>query len=304
MNSSSAKRVAVIDVGSNTIKLIIASRGKRKPIRIEDFIVEDTRIGEGMTGNPPTIDNNAIERGTDAIARLAKIAHEKTNTLSIVATSAVRDATNKQAFVAKAESKSGHKLTVLTGEEEADLIGRGLQCDPKLKNLTDFFILDLGGGSLECIQFSNRKSIQSQSFQLGAVRLASLLLENRKCPLSSKDEESITKHVANTWITSNFANASSPSSIVVITGGTSSILADIMDKRQITLSEFSEIKTQICNANLASRIANFDIPKSRADIFPTALVTIEQSLKHLDCQTIRFSKYNLRYGVADMSLGE
>src|SRR5688572_18374185 len=89
--------VAVIDVGSNSIKLLVAARGEAEPVVAVRFVVEETRIGEGMTTHPPTITQDAVERGAAAIARLVEAAGP-VRPLCIVATSAARDASNRQQF--------------------------------------------------------------------------------------------------------------------------------------------------------------------------------------------------------------
>lgn len=299
------KSVGVIDVGSNTIKLLIAKPGAKVPAEQVDFIVEETRIGEGMTGHPPIIDEQAIERGAAAIARLTKAA-EHCDALCIVATSAVRDAHNKQAFVNAVEKASGHELRILSGDEEAAFIGTALRCDPALNQLDSYSLLDLGGGSLECIQFSGHKVKKSQSLQLGSVRLASLLLEDRLSSLPHDKRAQIASYVAERWSVSKFPANSSPSEIAVLTGGSAKHLAQSLSPKQleqgINSAEFSKIANHICDLTFEQRIAEYDLPPNRADIYPTAMVTLERSLQHLSCDRIYFSDYNLRFGIATMLL--
>lgn len=303
--SSSVKTVGVIDVGSNTIKLLIAKAGETVPAEKLDFIVEETRIGEGMTGDPPSISPDAIARGAAAIARLVKAA-ASCDALRIVATSAVRDASNQRDFEEAVENACGQKLQILSGDEEAALIGLALACDPALTKLDSYSLLDLGGGSLECIQFENRKIQRAQSFQLGSVRLASLLLEDRASALSPANQKKIASHVKAVWSASQFEAGSCPSKIAILTGGTAKHLALTLGEQQlangIKRTEFSEIADRLCSLALEDRVRAYDIPESRADIFPTAMVTLVASLAHLGCERIYFSEYNLRFGVATQLL--
>lgn len=295
------KSVGVIDVGSNTIKLLIAKSGKTLPAELIDFIVEETRIGEGMTGNPPTIDDKAIERGAAAIARLVKLA-SGCSSLSIVATSAVRDAHNRQAFVEAVRARCGQEIRILSGDEEASYIGLALSCDPALTHLQSFSLLDLGGGSLECIQFSNRELQKAESLQLGSVRLCSLLIQDRKIPFGPEQKKQVTNYVSERWSASKFPANSSPSEIAVLTGGAAKHLAQSLSNRQLDnglgLEEFTEIASHLGSLPLEERVRVYGIPQSRADIFPTAMVTLEASLKHLGCKRLYFSEFNLRFGVA------
>ncbi|MDQ8200422.1 hypothetical protein QEH56_19815 [Pelagicoccus enzymogenes] len=295
------KSVGVIDVGSNTIKLLIAKPGKTLPAEKVTFVVEETRIGEGMTGHPPVIDKEAIARGSAAIARLVKAAAD-CDSLCIVATSAVRDASNKQEFVNAVEKACGHELRILSGDEEAAFIGEALKCDPALSHLDSFSLLDLGGGSLECIQFLNGRLRDAQSLQLGSVRLASMLIANREVPLDSSNRAKISNYVNECWLASKFPANSSPSEVAVLTGGAAKHLAEALSGKQLDgglrFEEFRKIAHHICDLPLNERVKKYGIPASRADIFPTAMATLEASLNHLGCERLYFTEFNLRFGVA------
>ncbi len=310
MSSSQASRsgtVGVIDVGSNTIKLLVAQLDPSRELEVLKYKVEDTRIGEGLTGHPPSIDESAMQRGAAAIQRLVDAA-ETVDSLCIVATSAVRDAANKQAFVNLVEKTTGHALRVLSGDEEAEFIGRGILADPRLRHLRAFSLLDLGGGSLECLQYADDAVLRSESLRLGSVRLASLLLEDRNRPLSAPDEQRIASYAEERWLASPIPRGSSPSEIAILTGGAASLLGETLgDERRdqgLSISEFSAIKRRLCAATFDERVADFAIPASRADIYPTALVTLEASLRHLGCAYVHFSHYNLRYGIAATLLAQ
>ena len=188
----SQKQVGIIDVGSNTIKLLIAECSDNKQIRETRFEIEETRIGEGITGNPPNIDEAAIRKGALAIARLHSLAREHDlDALRIVATSAVRDAANRNRFIESIHEEIGVTIEILSGDEEARLIGKGLQCDPELSHLKNYFLIDLGGGSMECIQFIDQRVTISRSLDLGAVRLTSEHISDRHAPVRSQEAEAI-----------------------------------------------------------------------------------------------------------------
>ncbi len=303
--NSSLETVGVIDVGSNSIKLLIAGRGETSPVKNIEYIVEETRIGEGMTSDPPVIHPAAIQAGAEAIQRLAAKA-ERCDALCIVATSAVREASNKQDFVNAVEQACGRELRILSGDEEANLIGEGMQCDPALTELDTYTLLDLGGGSLECIHFVGHRMQEAISLPLGSVRLASLIVANRHQPLSPKDQAGIEKHVLGIWQRSPFAQGSSPSSQAVLTGGAANIISEHLDPSSCqqgwSIEEFAKLGTQICRADYETRKRVFAIPESRADIFPTAMTTLQTTLEYLGCNRLYFSKYNLRYGLARILL--
>ena len=112
-----------------------------------------------------------MTRGMGAIRELLDEASNFSPTKTIlVATSAVRDAKNGAQFREKILKATGKTIRILTGDEEATLIGRGLVCDPALSQLSDFYVFDLGGGSLECLAFKGRKD---QAVAKSSTRLRS-----------------------------------------------------------------------------------------------------------------------------------
>lgn len=295
--------VGIIDVGSNTIKLLVAKPGTEVPAEKISFLVEETRIGEGMTGKPPTIDQDAISRGSAAIERLVRAAEAAAcDALCIVATAAVREAANKQEFVNAVEKVCGHELRILSGYEEAILIGLALRCDPALTQLTSYSLIDLGGGSLECIQFSDHIMTKAQSLPIGSVRVAASLIKDRAAPLSSHDISRIQTYVKEAWQVSNFRYKSSPSPVAVLTGGAAKHLAASFPFEQreagIPVAELKKVTKHLCKQPIDARISQYQIPASRADIFPTAALTLVESLDHLGCERIYFSEFNLRFGIA------
>jgi exopolyphosphatase/guanosine-5'-triphosphate,3'-diphosphate pyrophosphatase len=164
--------VAVIDIGSNSIKLLVASRDAEGRIATLASRTLDARISAGISQEAPELTEESMQRGIGAIRELLAVAAPLSSRQTIlVATSAVRDAVNGQVFRERVRQATGQAIRLLSGEEEANLIGRGLTCDPALADLRDFYVFDLGGGSLECLAFRDRRIEQAVSLQLGCVRL-------------------------------------------------------------------------------------------------------------------------------------
>lgn len=300
----SRRPVGIIDVGSNSIKLLIAEQSSSGLISSVLFEVEETRIGEGMTGLPPRIEASAIEKGTQAIARLYDIAKtHNLHSLRIVATSAVRDAVNRGVFIESVKATTGLELETLSGDQEARLIGKGLQCDPGLSHLSSYSLLDLGGGSMECILFKDGIVTSANSFNLGAVRLASKFISDRYRALAASEAQAIRDHVAELFADANIQANASPSTVAVLTGGTASILAARQGdfQNRISFAELNAFRMEVSSFSEPERVTQMKVPESRADIFPAATTVLCAALDHLGCNELHFSRYNLRYGlVAEM----
>ena len=118
-------RAAVIDVGSNSIKLLVADRAPGGLREIVSTTLE-VRIGTGIGSGKPSLTHEGMERGVAAISRLVSDAKAQgAERFMAVATSAVRDASNGGVFREQVQAATGLELRILTGIEEANGIGRG-----------------------------------------------------------------------------------------------------------------------------------------------------------------------------------
>ena len=214
-------RAAVIDVGSNSIKLLVAHKGRDGRLAEVVSHTIETRISMGIGSGKPQLSTEGMERGIAAVANLAAEAKSAGATkVSAVATSAVRDASNGRVFLRVLKAATGLGLRILTGPEEAGLIGRGLTTDPALLSLRNFHAYDLGGGSLECLSFTARKVERAESLQLGCVRLTEMFVASPSGPLGTEAARQISRHVKEVFLKSGFPHPVPSGSGVIGTGGT------------------------------------------------------------------------------------
>ncbi|HVR35704.1 MAG TPA: hypothetical protein VMS21_07610, partial [Methylomirabilota bacterium] len=167
--SRPAQRHAVIDVGTNSVKLLVAdiSNGIVEPI-LESS--EQTRLGRGFY-QTCRLQPDAIRHTATAVAGFAARAREQhVHSLRVFATSAARDASNTDELTRALEHESAVPLEILTGDQEADWVFQGVSTDPKLAG-RPLLILDVGGGSTEFILGQGHEKHYRNSFNLGTVRL-------------------------------------------------------------------------------------------------------------------------------------
>ena len=301
--------VAVIDVGSNSIKLLVARVGQT-PKSLETRFSEtiETRISAGISRELPSLSESAIADGTATIRELHRIALEYQPTqIAIVATSAVRDAINGEDFVRSVFEATGLRIRILNGTEEATYIGQGLAGDPAIAGLTRFIQTDIGGGSLELIRFEGGAIRQAISLQLGAVRLTERFVADKDAPLCAETEAAIRAHVAEQLEKSGF-DFTPTAQPLIATGGAFTVSRAILaaqsgiDIRQsppkLERQALDALKQQLAPLPLHKRLSTPHLPAARADIFPTALVTIDALLQFADRSCLTHSFYNLRYGIA------
>ena len=301
--------VAVIDVGSNSIKLLVARAGVESN-SLETLCSEtiETRISGGISSKLPSLNEDAIAAGTATIVELHSLAqnYQPDHTI-IVATSAVRDATNGDDFAQNVAEATGLQIRTLSGKEEANYIGQGISCDPAIGGMTNFIQTDIGGGSLELIRFEAGQIQQAISLQLGAVRLTERFIKDADAPLTLKIEASIRKYVTEQLMASDFDF--SPAELPLIgTGGAYTVSramlvaetdSDIeLSSPYLLRSTLKQLKNKLAPLPLKERLSIPHLPAARADIMPTALITIDTFLEVANRSSLTHSFYNLRYGVA------
>ena len=309
----SARPVAVIDIGSNSIKSLVATRGAAGSVQPLHTETVEARISAGISRAQPRLSAEGIARGVAAVRQLlagaSRFAPEKT---VLVATSAVRDAANGAEFREQVRAATGEVIRILSGDEEADLIGRGLTCDPALRALRDFYVFDLGGGSLECLAFRERRIVQAASLQLGCVRLTEKFVSDPAAPLPAAAAAAIEQHTQAELARSGFRFALPESAAAVGAGGTVSTVRAILGALEgkpfaatdpnVTVAQLTKLLTWLGALPLKERQQVAGLPTARADVFPAALATLLAIAQAGNLTAFRNSLYNLRYGLADETL--
>lgn len=304
--------VAVIDIGSNSIKVLVAARDAAGQLQGLKSKTLDARISAGISKDQPRLSEEGMARGLAAIQELlTDAAAFSPAKIVLVATSAVRDAINGPDFRARVKAATGHDIRILTGDEEANLIGRGLTSDPALAGLRDFYVFDLGGGSLECLSFRDRQITQAISLKLGCVRLTERFIKDPAAPLVQAEANALAVHVRDELKRSGFHFAI-VAPAAVFTGGTMSSVRAIKGARHgLTLEEtpavigldtLSHLLDEIAPLDLAQRKALPGLPAGRADVFPAALVTMLTVADYAHVDRFHHSLHNLRWGMADEAL--
>src|SRR5215471_6906156 len=236
-------RIGAIDVGSNSIHLIVAEVETGGTIKILDRAKEMVRLGDGALHSgviPPEV----FRRGLDALKFLRRIAdRHKVDALVAVATSAVREAQNGGEFVRAARDEAGIDIRVIRGDEEARLIYLGARGSLDLGKRR-VALLDLGGGSLEVILADAQELYFSASLKLGVIRLT------ESCPCSdppTSRERALLAERVRTMVDPVLARVRAMGfDFMALTSGTALALADLMGEsrgggaREISVKALAE----------------------------------------------------------------
>lgn len=187
---------AVIDVGSNAIRLQVARIQGPGPHEILCEERKPVRLGERvfLTGE---LDNAAVLRAIDALKFLKEVtAVYHAEVVRVVATSAVREASNADEFVRQVQESTALQVEVISGREEARLIHLGLRDSVPFDPDRPFLLIDIGGGSTEVSVATNSQVLSSESLKLGTVRLTELFLKSE--PIREKEFDRMYKFIRDT----------------------------------------------------------------------------------------------------------
>jgi exopolyphosphatase/guanosine-5'-triphosphate,3'-diphosphate pyrophosphatase len=301
-------RHAVIDVGTNSVKLLVGEVGSGgvQPLLEQS---EQTRLGRGFYETHLLL-SEAIAHTAEAVAKFAKLAREhRAASIRVIATSAARDAVNRATLLQAIEKASDLKVEIISGEDEAQLVFRGVATAPELQG-HKLLILDVGGGSTEFILGEGKHHQFRKSFDLGTVRLIEKLrpadppgveeLKNCRNRLHELFIEQIGPAVQ--------PALGDPATLTLVgTGGTTTILA----RTEKGLSGFNrhEIEGTIIGhervvywlerlwtLSLAERRQIVGIPGNRADIVTMGLAIYEGVMDYFGFRELFVSTRGLRFG--------
>ncbi|MFL5860853.1 MAG: HD domain-containing protein [Solirubrobacteraceae bacterium] len=203
------RQVAVVDLGSNSWRLVVftyQAGGSGSWWKLTDELYETVRIGAGLAATGK-LSYEAIGRGLETLgvfARFCRANHLEADDVHVVATSAIRDATNGERFLADAQAATGLRIQTLSAGEEARY---GYVAAVNTTTLTDGVVLDIGGGSMQLTHVSDRLAQESASFPLGAVRVSEQFLPGEG-HVKKKELSRLRDHVADTlagldWLASS-----------------------------------------------------------------------------------------------------
>lgn len=309
-----ATRRAVIDVGTNSVKLLVADVSGREihPICEES---KQTRLGQGFYETHQLLPE-AIANTAHAVAVFVAQAQEHQATqLRVIATSAARDARNAEDLLTAIERAAGHRPEIITGEQEADWAFQGVTTDPVLAQLP-LLLLDVGGGSTEFILGHGDQKHFRHSFRLGTVRLLETIPHSDP---PTNEEFAETRRWVRDFIEDKIRPTLGPALdretelhpgrlpiALVGTGGTTTILArmeaaletydrGIIETTRISAERVKWHMEHLWSLPLARREGIVGLPRKRADVILTGTVIYEAVMEQFGFPELRVSTRGLRF---------
>jgi exopolyphosphatase / guanosine-5'-triphosphate,3'-diphosphate pyrophosphatase len=291
-------RVAAIDQGTNTTRLLVAD--------VDDGVVEDvvarshiTRLGEGVDSRrrllplPIARVRNVL---TDYRREAEGLGAER---ILLIATSAVRDAENGEAFLGEIEWSYGFVTRLLGGDDEAELTFRGVTSDRELERPT--LVLDIGGGSTELVVATPTGISTRRSVDIGAVRLTERFLHHD--PPKEDELAACAAHVGRTipehlQVDDAIGVAGTVTSLAAIELGMAEYDRSRIHGHRLTVEAIEREVARLAELPLAERAQVTGLHPDRAPVIVAGGIIVRETLRQFGLDALTVSERDILHGIA------
>ena len=296
------ERIAIIDLGSNSIRFIIMQIGENGAYKLIYQEKKSIRLAEGMTLTSRLLTEEAQQRALQCLSVYAHIIQvQKIKKVLAVATAAVRNAINGASFLKRVRMSTGIPMTIISGKAEAALGFSGVihTIDQK-----EFLLFDLGGASVEITLVKDKKRIHSVSIPIGAVTLTEMFQSSGNVPLAKLTTmKTFIQGVLDkiSW----FPDYPIP---VIGVGGTVRNLAKIHQRAssyplpklhnyQFPVADLLEVVKMITGKTYEERQKISGLSSERADIIIAGSLVVQEIVKKAKAAYLTISGCGLREGL-------
>jgi exopolyphosphatase/guanosine-5'-triphosphate,3'-diphosphate pyrophosphatase len=299
-----AKRVAVIDVGTNSTRLLVAD--------VRDALVEEverrttvTRLGRGVDVSGQ-LSSGGVERVCETVASYVAVQEELgAEVVRTIATSAVRDASNGDAFVAELRERFALSAEVLDGDAEARLTYRGATAGRPPAEAT--LIVDIGGGSTELVVGTGTEISFSTSLQVGVVRQSERRISSD--PPSAVELDSLAGEIESVLDTAIAKRPEAHANLGIGVAGTPTSLAAIdleldpydperVHEHELSLPGVQRMLARLATVPLDERAAIPGLHSDRAPTIVAGVVILIEVMRAFGLERITVSEHDILHGAA------
>jgi exopolyphosphatase/guanosine-5'-triphosphate,3'-diphosphate pyrophosphatase len=298
------RRVAAIDIGSNSVRQIVADVSPEGAIQVVDEMKAAPRLATGLS-RTGALSEPSIQAALEAIERMATLARQLgAERIDAVATSAVREASNASAFLAQIQRVAGLRVRVLDGDEEARLSFRSAVAHFDM-GVGRTVVVDIGGGSLELALSAEGVIERLSSLPFGAIRLTEEFLSNGATKKAvAKLRRAVCEGIRQHLSRRNWRGAQ-----LIGSGGTFTNLAGIHLSRQgiltarsvhaahIPHAELEHILDMLVDMSAEERRNLPGLNPERADIIVAGLGVAAEVMRRIDARDLVVSRYGIREGL-------
>jgi exopolyphosphatase/guanosine-5'-triphosphate,3'-diphosphate pyrophosphatase len=298
-------RIAVIDLGTNTFHLLIAeAEGKQFEILYKTNV--PVKLGEGRI-NDNIIIPAAFERGLNCLHNFSHTISEfQVDQVRATATSAVRSAENGKEFVQAVKERAGITIETITGDEEAELIYKGVKLSGAITDLS--LIMDIGGGSVEFILCDTENLIWKKSCNIGAARLMQQYFKSD--PIADDEKNAILFHIQHQLADLFDICEKYRPQVLIGSAGAFETFAELIIRKHNLKTDINTVKTfefnfddyiatagKLLNTTHQERLEMPGIIPLRVDMIVIAALITNYVLGRCKINRLKLSTYDLKMGV-------
>ncbi len=293
--------IAAIDAGSNGMRIVIGQVDESWQVHVLENVRLPIRLGKDVF-RKGHLEPTTIQQAEEAFLKFWHMAENyNVQKLRAVATSAAREASNRDLLVERITKSTGIQLEIIDGEEEARLIHRAVMYALRLKNKRTLLI-DIGGGSIEVTTSTGENIISTESYGLGTVRLL------EKLDLNNGDPKTFGKWVREYMEANRYRIErdlqGEKIQVCVGTGGNVEEIGRLRQKlfkedsdRLVTLDELGELIKRLNNLSYEERIRKWKLRPDRADVIVPASIVLHMIAQEAGVQQILVPHVGLKDGL-------
>lgn len=293
------ENIAVIDVGSNTLRLLVGNIEGDKIKKLYSAR-NVTRLGKNLTER--VIDSESIEKSINTLKEFKDIAEKfKVSCIIAVGTSALRETENAKFFCDLIEKTTKIKIKIISGQQEAYYTLCGVM-NKELEKEPFIFIIDIGGGSTEWIYLNNDR-IKMGSISTGALKINETFFKEDPpsresvCEAKKFVKEEFKKSLPKLKIDKIITTGGTASTLAMINLGLSDYCPEKTHMSVIHVTKIKQILKKLLSISLKDREKIKGIPTDRADIICAGLLILETIAEYLNAENVIISENGILEGV-------
>lgn len=294
-------KLAAIDVGSNAMRLAIASRDDGGRLHIIHTDREPVRLGADVFARGE-ISNGRLVEAMNAFLKFRKLINEhKVTFVRAVGTSALREARNRDYCISQIAKATDITIEPISGEEEARLVflavSKSLNLDEKVA-----LLVDIGGGSVDISLATGGAIVATESFALGAVRLLQMFEQKKRGERVFR--KLVREYINVSGVLLRREIGERKVDLCIATGGNVESLGDLRvmlcdgkDDTYVTTDELASILEELQSRSYEGRVHDFGLRADRADVIIPAAVVLESFAKEAHVDQILIPRVGVREGL-------
>lgn len=304
-SSTSIKRLAAIDLGTNSFHAVIVDIFPDGSFRKVDDLKEMVQLAKGGLGK--RLADAAFKRGIEALKKIKVLCDSHgVERILAYATSAIREAENGGEFIQKSIDDIGIKINAIPGSMEAELIGYAVQHGVKL-NEDPVLMVDIGGGSVEFILGDNKEFFFLTSKKIGVSRMTDIFRPGD--PISEKDIDKLEAHYTDELSDVEEALKKNPTKTIIGSSGTMQNIALMianqkglstnvtLNELEFTAEDFTKFYIDFIKLDHKKRLKVSGIDIKRVDFINTGVVLVNLLINKFGIEKVRISTQALREGI-------